>query len=131
MSSLQQFSRTLDLPGNGQPWSWDALLNACAIAYWQHRPECGPRCGSVPGYRDHLARRQRTCQPCRTAYAMYIAIRRHRRAHGIPTPPRQLRPCGTHAAHERHKTRGEQPCQLCEQAESDYQASYYQRRQAS
>ena len=36
-------------------------------------------------------------------------------------PPRELRPCGTHAAFVRHKAAGQDPCGSCQGAERIYQ----------
>lgn len=127
-TSLQQFARALGLPGTGRTWSYDDLLNRCADAYWQNRPDFGPRCGTEPGYRDHARKHQAACAPCRRAYAEYRAANRQRVALGLPPRGRQLRPCGTHAAFGRHKARGETPCPSCDAAERQYQRVSRRRR---
>lgn len=38
-----------------------------------------------------------------------------------PALPKQLRPCGSHAAHARHKARGEEVDVACLEAEREYQ----------
>jgi hypothetical protein len=42
--------------------------------------------------------------------------------------PRQLRPCGTHAAYVRHVARREEPCRTCAIAERHYQRNRPDRR---
>jgi hypothetical protein len=37
--------------------------------------------------------------------------------------PRELKPCGTHAAYCRHIQRGEQPCAPCKAAHAAYEAA--------
>lgn len=38
-----------------------------------------------------------------------------------PRKPRNLRPCGTHAAYVRHRAAGQDPCEPCVHAERAYQ----------
>lgn len=45
--------------------------------------------------------------------------------------PRELKPCGTPAAHRRHRRRGEQPCKPCQLAKAAEEAATRAARTAS
>ena len=65
------------------------------------------RCGTVPGYRQHLASEQTPCQPCQAAEDQ----RQIRwRAHMTPAE------CGTKGGYKRHITRHEKACAPCREA---------------
>lgn len=77
------------------------------------------KCGTMPGYKQHLRYNTDPCGPCRAANAEHSAAYRARK----PKTVRVLKPCGTHAAYNRHLKNGEAPCEECTVAHAAYQST--------
>lgn len=77
------------------------------------------KCGTMPGYKQHLRHNTDPCDPCRAANAEHSATYRARK----PKTVRVLKPCGTHAAYNRHLKNGEAPCDACTEGHRIYQAN--------
>jgi hypothetical protein len=84
-------------------------------------------CGTLKGYKTHLAFGEPTCEPCRQAANAYA--RERRRAKGIG-PPKQAQ-CGTYAGYFAHLDRGEATCDACREANRAHHAERRRKRRES
>jgi hypothetical protein len=81
-------------------------------------------CGTLKGYKTHLAFGEPTCTPCREASNAFARDRR--RAEGIGPPKRAQ--CGTYGGYFAHLRRGEATCAACREANRSYQAERREKR---
>lgn len=74
------------------------------------------KCGTLSGYKRHIAKQEAACEACREA------SNEHRRARNrskgiLPVPVPQ---CGTYGGYGAHLRRGETPCDACRAANTKY-----------
>jgi len=74
------------------------------------------KCGTLSGYKLHVARNELPCDPCREAENAHA--RKKRRAKGIE--PRREAQCGTYGGYCAHLSRGETACDPCREANAAY-----------
>lgn len=76
-----------------------------------------PACGTPAGYKHHVKRKEKICEPCRKARSEQRPTRR----------TRELKPCGTYAAWMRHNRKGEEKDLACENAYTLHKAEQRER----
>lgn len=84
------------------------------------------KCGTMPGYKQHLKHKIDACRPCRDAKAAKSAkeYATHRATRGITVTVFNPAMCGTNKGHRRHQLHGVPACAPCLKAHAEYIKDY-------
>lgn len=97
------------------------------------RQQRGNRCGTRPGYDDHIKLRTPSCGPCRAALAAYRrdVYARQAAERGVNVKPQNKAQCGTLGGRSAHRRKNEQVCRACLDAANVYAAQMKAKKRAA